>query len=110
MNKRFLALIACCLLQGLHTYAAEPTPPVKGLNCVFFAPRVPEKDESSLVGIHKRLSVIAEKAGISGHSQVELSLDPDDKKRAAEITAALSKGPVDLLGLTVSKGIFGKAP
>ena len=102
-------LVACCLLQSLHTYATEPTPPAKGLNCVFFAPRVPEKDESSLVGIHKRLSVIAEKAGISGHSQVELSLDPDDKKRAAEITAALSKEPVDLLGLTVSKGIFGKA-
>ena len=110
MNKRFHALIACCLLQSLHIYAADVVPPpAKGLNCVFFAPRVPEKDESSLVGIHKRLSVIAEKAGISGHSQVELSLDPDDKKRAAEITAALSKGPVDLLGLTVSKGIFGKA-
>jgi hypothetical protein len=33
---------------------------------------------------------------------VELTLDRDDKKRAAEITAALSSGPIDLLALTVS--------
>jgi len=96
------ALVFCSLLQGLHTHAAEPAPPVKGLKCVFLAPRVPASFESSLVGSQKRLPAIAEKAGISGHSQVELTLDRDDKKRAAEIKAALSSGPIDLLALTVS--------
>ncbi len=110
-NVRILKFctLAVFILLSAQIHAAEPTPPVKGLNCVFFAPLVPETGESSLVGIHKRLPVIAEKAGISGHSQVELTLDPDDEKRAAEITAALSKGHVDLLALTVSKGILGKA-
>ena len=96
------ALVFCSLLQGLHTHAAEPAPPVKGLKCVFLAPRVPAPFESSLVGSQKRLPAIAEKAGISGHSQVELTLDRDDTKRAAEIKAALSGGPIDLLALTVS--------
>jgi hypothetical protein len=106
-------------LQSLALFAADAEPPVKGLKCVFLAPRVPAPFESSLVGIHKRLPVIAKKAGISGHSQVELTLDRDDKKRAAEITAALSSGPIDLLALTVSAdsytnkvktpGILGKA-
>ena len=102
MNKWFLALIACCHLQSLVLYAADTPPPVKGLKCVFLAPRVPASFESSLVGSQKRLPAIAEKAGISGHSQVELTLDRDDVKRAAEITAALSRGPIDLLALTVS--------
>ena len=119
MTRVALALIACCCLQSLALFAADAEPPVKGLKCVFLAPRVPASFESSLVGIHKRLPVIAKKAGISGHSQVALTLDRDDKKRAAEITAALSSGPIDLLALTVSAdsytnkvktpGILGKA-
>jgi len=95
-------LLAYSLLQSLHVYAAEPVPTVKGLKCVFLAPRVPASFESSLVGSQKRLPAIVEKAGISGHSQVELTLDRDDTKRAAEISAALSSGPIDLLALTVS--------
>ena len=91
------------MLLGLRAQAAEPhASPVKGLKCVFLAPRVPASFESSLVGSQKRLPAIAEKAGISGHSQVELTLDRDDVKRAAEIKAALSSGPIDLLALTVS--------
>ena len=95
-------LAAAFILLSAQIQAAEPTPPVKGLKCVFLAPRVPAPFESSLVGSQKRLPAIAEKAGISGHSQVELTLDRDDTKRAAEITAALSGGPIDLLALTVS--------
>ena len=95
-------LAAVFILLSAQIQAAEPTPPVKGLKCVFLAPRVPAPFESSLVGSQKRLPAIAEKAGISGHSQVELTLDRDDTKRAAEITAALSGGPIDLLALTVS--------
>jgi len=95
-------LAAVFILLSAQIQAAEPIPPVKGLKCVFLSPRVPAPFESSLVGIHKRLPVIAKKAGISGHSQVELTLDRDDTKRAAEITAALSSGPIDLLALTVS--------
>jgi hypothetical protein len=95
-------LAAVFILLSAQIQAAEPTPPVKGLKCVFLAPRVPAPFESSLVGSQKRLPAIAEKAGISGHSQVELTLDRDDTKRAAEIKAALSSGPIDLLALTVS--------
>jgi len=102
MTKLKIILAGCCVILCTHTYAAEPTSPVKGLKCVFLAPHVPAPFESSLVGINKRLPTIAEEAGISGHSQVELTLDRDDEKRAAEITAALSSGPIDLLGLTVS--------
>ena len=102
-------LAAAFILLSAQIQAAEPTPPVKGLKCVFLAPRVPAPFESSLVGSQKRLPAIAEKAGISGHSQVELTLDRDDTKRAAEITAALSGGPIDLLALTVSaKGNKGQ--
>jgi hypothetical protein len=117
-NKRFCGLttfvgrinvqiLNCCtlavfMLLSAQIQAAEPTRPVKGMKCVFLSPRVPASFESSLVGSQKRLPLIAKKAGISGHSQVELTLDRDDKKRAAEITAALSSGPIDLLALTVS--------
>ena len=103
MTKLKIIFTACLFLLCAHSHAAaDAVPPVKGLKCVFLAPRVPAPFESSLVGINKRLPAIAEKAGISGHSQVELTLDRDDEKRAAEITAALSSGPIDLLGLTVS--------
>ena len=95
-------LAAVFIFLSAQIQADEPTPSVKGLRCVFLAPRVPASFESSLVGSQKRLPAIAEKAGISGHSQVELTLDRDDTKRAAEITAALSSGPIDLLALTVS--------
>ena len=102
MTKLKIILIGCIMLLGLRAQAADAPPPVKGLKCVFLAPRVPASFESSLVGSQKRLPAIAEKAGISGHSQVELTLDRDDVKRAAEITTVLSSGPIDLLALTVS--------
>jgi hypothetical protein len=103
LNSRILKCcsLAIFILLSSQINAAEPKP-VKGLKCVFLAPRVPASFESSMVGIHKRLPLVAKKAGISGHSQIELTLDRDDKKRAAEITAALSSGPIDLLALTVS--------
>ena len=102
MTKLKIILTGCIMLLGLRAQAADTPSPVKGLKCVFLAPRVPASFESSLVGSQKRLPAIAEKAGISGHSQVELTLDRDDVKRAAEIKAALSSGPIDLLALTVS--------
>ena len=102
MTKLKIILTGCIMLLGLRAQAADTPSPVKGLKCVFLAPRVPASFESSLVGSQKRLPAIAEKAGISGHSQVELTLDRDDTKRAAEIKAALSSGPIDLLALTVS--------
>jgi len=95
-------LAAVFILLSVQIQAADTPPTVKGLKCVFLAPRVPAPFESSLVGSQKRLPAIAGKAGISGHSQVELTLDRDDVKRAAEIKAALSSGPIDLLALTVS--------
>ena len=102
MTKLKIILTGCIMLLGLRAQAADTPSPVKGLKCVFLAPRVPASFESSLVGSQKRLPAIAGKAGISGHSQVELTLDRDDVKRAAEIKAALSSGPIDLLALTVS--------
>ncbi|MFC1601024.1 hypothetical protein ACFL34_01580 [Candidatus Sumerlaeota bacterium] len=109
MTKRTLLVAGCCLLLSMQAQAANDTAPVQGFNCVFFAPLVPAKGESPLEGIHKRLPVVAEKAGIVGHSQVELTLAPDDEKRAAEIKAALSGGRVDLLGLPASLTILGQA-
>ena len=66
--------------------------------------------ESPLSPMHDRLPAIAKKAGVSGHSQVMLTLDPDKEKRAAEIKAALSGPRVDLLALPYSRIILGKLP
>ena len=66
--------------------------------------------ESPLPPMHDRLPAIAKKAGVSGHSQVMLTLDPDKEKRAAEIKAALSGPRFDLLALPYSRTILGKLP
>ena len=66
--------------------------------------------ESPLSPMHDRLPAIAKKAGVSGHSQVMLTLDPDKEKRAAEIKAALSGPRFDLLALPYSRTILGKLP
>jgi hypothetical protein len=47
-------------------------------------------------------------AGVSGHSQVALTLDPDKEKRAAQIKEALSGARVDLLALPYSRTILGE--
>jgi hypothetical protein len=60
--------------------------------------------------MHDRLPAIAKKAGVSGHSQVMLTLDPDKEKRAAEIKAALSGPRFDLLALPYSRTILGELP
>jgi hypothetical protein len=102
--KLLLASFFLLLSTQLH---AEETTPKPGLKCVFFAPRVPHETESPLAGMHGRLPAIARKAGVSGHSQVALTLDPDKGKRAAQIKAALSDGPVELLALPFSRTILG---
>ena len=66
--------------------------------------------ESPLPPMHDRLPAIAKKAGVSGHSQVMLTLDPDKEKRAAEIKAALSGPRFDLLALPYSRTILGELP
>jgi hypothetical protein len=98
MTKLKLLLASCFLLLSTQL-CAEDTTPKPGLKCVFFAPLVPYKNESPLAGMHDRLPAIAKKAGVSGHSQVALTLDPDENKRAAQIKAALSGERVDLLAL-----------
>ena len=100
-------LTACLLLLSLPALAADEVP-IKGLNCVFFAPRVPARGEMTLIGIHKRVPAVAEKAGIVGHSQVELTLDASPAKMAAQVQAALSGERVDVLALTVSGKILRK--
>ncbi len=102
--KLILATFLLLLSTQLH---AEDTTPTPGLKCVFFAPKVPHKSESPLAGMHDRLPAIAKKAGVSGHSQVALTLDPDKDKRAAQIKAALSDTGVDLLTLPFSREILG---
>ena len=102
--KLILASFFVLLSTQLH---AEDTTLKPGLKCVFFAPQVPHENESPLAGIHDRLTAIARKAGVSDHSQVALTLDPDKGKRAAQIKAALSDGPVDLLALPFSRTILG---
>ena len=101
--KLLLAGLFLLLSAQLH---AEETTPKTGLNCVFFAPQVPHKSESPLKGMHDRLPAIAKKAGVSGHSQLALTLDPDKDKRAAQIKAALSGPRVDLLALPFSREIL----
>ena len=108
MTKLKLILTGLFLLLSNQLHAEE-TPPKPGLKCVFFAPQVPHKNESPLAGMHDRLPAIAKKAGVSGHSQVALTLDPDEAKRAAQIKAALSDGPVDLLALPFSEGDPGQS-
>lgn len=102
-------LAACLLLPDLAARAADADAPVQGLNCVFFAARVPAEGESPLEHVLRHVPTMAERAGIAGHTQVALTLDPDDEKRAAEIEAALSGDRVDLLGLPVSLSILGQA-
>jgi hypothetical protein len=106
MTKLKLILASFFLLLTTHTHADDATPK-PGLKCVFFAPQVPHETELPLAGIHDRLPAIARKAGVSGHSQVALTLDPDKGKRAAQIKAALSDAPVDLLALPFSRTILG---
>ena len=106
MTKLKLLLASCFLLLSTQL-CAEDTTPKPGLKCVFFAPLVPYKNESPLAGMHDRLPAIAKKAGVSGHSQVALTLDPDENKRAAQIKAALSGERVDLLALPFSRTILG---
>ena len=100
-------ILACCFLLLSTQLHAEETTPGPGLKCVFFAPQVPHENESPLAGMHDRLPAIAKKAGVSEHSQVVLTLDPDKEKRAAQIKAALSDAPVDLLALPFSRTIMG---
>jgi hypothetical protein len=106
MTKLKLILASFFLLLIAHTHA-DDTPPEPGFRCVFFAPLVPHETESPLAGIHDRLPAIARKGGVPGHSQVALTLDPDRGKRAAQIKAALSDAPVDLLALPFSRTILG---
>ena len=106
MTQLKLILFSFFLLLSAQTHA-EDSPPRSGLKCVFFAPQVPHESESPLAGMHDRLPAIARKAGVSEHSQVVLTLDPDKVKRAAQIKAALSDGPVDLLALPYSRTILG---
>ena len=108
MTRLQLILTGLILTFGLHAHAADDTPSKPGLNCVFFAPQVPHETESPLAGIHDRLPAVAKMAGVSGHSQVALTLDPDKEKRAAQIKKALSGGRVDLLALPYSRTILGK--
>jgi hypothetical protein len=102
--KLLLASFFLLLSTQLH---AEETPPKPGFKCVFFAPHVPHETESPLAGMHDRLPAIAKKAGVSGHSQTALTLDPDKEKRVAQIKAALSGKRVDLLALPFSRTIMG---
>ena len=106
MTQLKLILASCFLLLSTQLHA-EDTMPKSGLKCVFFAPQVPYKNESPLAGMHDRLPAIAKKAGVSGHSQTALTLDPDKEKRAAQIKAALSGPRVDLLALPFSREILG---
>ncbi len=106
MTKIKLILASCFLLLSTQLHA-EDTTPVPGLKCVFFAPRVPHENESPLAGMHDQLPAIAKKAGIAGHSQTSLTLDPDKNKRAAQIKAALSGERVDLLAIPFSRTILG---
>ena len=106
--KLLLASVFLLLSTQLHAEDTTPKPGLKtGLKCVFFAPQVPDKNESPLAGMHDRLPAIAKKAGVSEHSQVALTLDPDEDKRAAQIKAALSGPRVDLLALPFSREILG---
>ena len=107
MTRLKLILTGLFLALAVQTYA-EDTTSKPGLKCVFFAPQVPHESESPLAGIHDRLPAIAKMAGVSDHSQVALTLDPDKEKRAAQIKAALSGGRVDLLALPFSRTILGK--
>jgi len=107
MARFKLILTGLFLVLAVQSHA-EDTPAKPGLNCLFFAPQVPHKTESSLVGIHDRLPAVAKMAGVSSHSQVALALDPDKEKQAAQIKAALSGGSVDLLALPFSRTILGK--
>lgn len=106
MTKLKLLLATSILLLSTLLHADDTTPK-PGLKCIFFAPQVPDKNESPLAGMHDRLPSIARKAGVSGHSQVALTLEPDKDKRAAQIKAALSGERVDLLALPFSKTILG---
>ncbi len=106
MTQIKLILASCFLLLSTQLHA-EDTTPVSGLKCVFFAPLVPHENESPLAGMHDRLPAIAKKAGVSGHSQTALTLDPDKDKRAAQTKAALSGERVDLLALPFSRTILG---
>ena len=135
--KLLLASFFLLLSTQLHAQDTTPKPELKtGLKCVFFSPQVSDQDlfkqgrdmklsakerndrtanpdwhkESPLSPMHDRLPAIAKKAGVSGHSQVMLTLDPDKEKRAAEIKAALSGPRVDLLALPYSRFILGKLP
>ena len=103
-------ILATFILQLSTQLQAEDTMPKPGLKCVFFTPQVPHESESPLTGIHDRLTAIARQAGVSDHSQVALTLDPDKGKRAAQIKAALSDGPVDLIALPFSRTILGSRP
>ena len=110
MTQLKLILASFFLLLSTQLHAEDTTPKSglkPGLKCVFFAPQVPHETESPLAGIHDRLTAVARKAGVSDHSQVALTLDPDKGKRAAQIKAALSDGPVDLLALPFSRTILG---
>lgn len=107
MARIKLILTGLFLALAIQTYA-EDTTSKSGLNCVFFAPQVPHESESPLAGIHDRLPAIGKMAGVSGHSQVALTLDPDKEKRAAQIKKALSGGRVDLLALPYSRTTLGK--
>jgi hypothetical protein len=107
MTQLKLLLSGLFLLLSAQLHAEDTTPKTEtGLNCVFFAPQVPYKSESPLKGMHDRLPALAKKAGINGHSQTLLTLDPDKEKRAAQITAALSGPRVDLLALPFSREIL----
>ncbi len=92
MTQLELMLAGFSLLLSTHAYA-DDTPAGLGLKCVFFAPQVPCENEPPLARMHDRLPAIAKKAGVSGHSQTALTLDPDKQKRAAQIKAALSEQP-----------------
>ena len=107
MARIKLILTGLFLALAVQTYA-EDTTSKSGLSCVFFAPQVPHESESPLAGIHDRLPAIGKMAGVSGHSQVALTLDPDKEKRAAQIKKALSGGRVDLLALPYSRTALGK--
>jgi hypothetical protein len=106
MTQSKLLLASCFLLLSTQLHA-EDTTPGPGLKCVFFAAQVPHENESPLAGMHDRLPAIAKKAGVSGHSQTALTLDPDKDKRAAQIKDALSGERVDLLALPFSRTILG---
>lgn len=108
MTRFKLILAGLFLVLGIQAQAADDTPSKPGLNCVFFAPQVPHETETPLAGIHDRLPAICKLAGVLGHSQVALTLDPDKEKRAAQIKTALSDGRVDLLALPYSRTILGK--